>query len=437
MTVELALERLRAGETDAAHDELKKAEIAADPRCLAALGMVHLAAGDSAAALGTLRAAVASGDRQPATWLNLALAEDAEGDPMHARQLMHRLTEEHDGWDEPWLRLAESHRRRGELAEATAMYDRALTANPRRRESLVGQAALRMQAGRAIDAQMLLLQACGREPGSAENWDALGLSLMMTADPKAAETAFASAQALAPRDTAIAIRRAEAALEAGVGVMELARLEAACHDDPFDATSLTARGVVLGRLGQRQDAIGILEAAATLRPDCAETIQALAHAYMQANQVALAASTLREAAALLPHDPGIQNNLAAALIRLHRYREAQDVLEALVATHGESPGALCNLTNVRVALGLQAAGLCAARRAVELAPHPALLGGRWAMPWPTIQMSPPPACWQPSAGSARRSFASLGHPCRTRETLPAEFVLVCCRLLCGPIRSAG
>jgi predicted O-linked N-acetylglucosamine transferase (SPINDLY family) len=158
-------------------------------------------------------------------------------------------------------------------------------------------------------------------------------------------------------------------MEAGSGGSELARLEAVGLADPFDTASLAARGVLLGLLGRRDAAIEILEAAAALAPDCAATAQALGTAYMRANQLAPAAAALAQAAALAPADAGLRNNLAAVLIRLHRYREARESLETLLATHGESPGVLCNLTNALVSLGLQEAGLQAARRAIALAPH--------------------------------------------------------------------
>jgi protein O-GlcNAc transferase len=56
-------------------------------------------------------------------------------------------------------------------------------------------------------------------------------------------------------------------------------------------------------------------------------------------------------------------------VRIHRYAEARDVLEALIAEYGEQLNYLCNLTNALLSLGLQDDGLAVGRRTTVLWPE--------------------------------------------------------------------
>ena len=334
----------------------------------AALGMALLQQGRAGEALVALRGAVAFGDTRPATLLNLALAEDGAGDPTVARAAMRALGAQLPCWDEPPLRLGESLRRDGYLAEAEAEYTSALERNPQRAEALLSLAALLMQRGAAVRAQMLLLRCCARAPDYADAWDALGLSLIMTGDVPAAESAFAEAQRLLPEDIGIAVRRAEAAAQAGTAAEELARLELATLDQPANIALLTARGVLAGKLGRRDEAVELLEAAVALAPEEVVPTVALANALTTVSRPNLAVETLRRAVALAPDDAHLRNNLAAMLVRVHRYDEARGMLEALVDAHGPQLNVLCNLTNALVSLGLQEQGVARARQAVDVMP---------------------------------------------------------------------
>ncbi len=368
--VDEALGLLRNGHADAALARLNsRPPHTADVSWFAALGVVHLAAGNHADALPALRAAVALGDASPNGMMNLALAEDRVGDTTRARQLMQELRNLLPRWDEPPLRQAESFRRNGEIALAEQAYRDALDANAGRPEALIGLAALLVGRSEPVQAQMLLLRCCDAVPDSSESWDLLGISLMMTEDFPAAESAFAVAQQLAPADDAIALRRVEAAVAAGTATQELARLEAA---DPLDAVLLTARAALLDRLGRRAEAIDVLEVAVTLYPDMLSAARAKAQLLVRANRIAEALPALEHAVALAPDDLDLQNNQAAALVRLQRHQQGREILERLIETHGEHPGLLCNLTNALISLGLHTEGFGMAERAVELDPASSL-----------------------------------------------------------------
>ncbi len=362
-----ALATLRDGGIDTAWDRLEKLPATeTDDGRGAALGMVHLAAGRFAEARTALRAAVSRGDTAPTTLLNLAIAEDHAGDRARARVLMQDLHARLPDWDEPLLRYAESLRHADEHAAAESAYEKTLEINPRRSEALISLALLLLRRGDAARAQLLMLRCCAIAPDNAQAWDVLGMSLMLTNDPSVAETAFAEAQRRDPGNTEIALRRIDAAMAAGIGEHELDRLEAASLDDPLNEALLVARGALLLRLRRYDEAVETLEVATALAPQSAQAASALAMALIRCNRIPPAIPALERAIALSPDDLTLRNNHAAALARVHRHREAREELEQLIATHGELPGFLCNLTNALVSLGLQEAGCSTARRAITL-----------------------------------------------------------------------
>jgi protein O-GlcNAc transferase len=367
--IDAALDFLRHGAPDEALARLHALpQSTGDATLSAAFGMVHLAAEQYEDALVALRRAVSLGDTTPATLLNLALSEDHAGDPTRARQLIRAVADNCPQWDEPLLREAEILRRAGDILAAISTYDAALDRNPRRPESLIALAVLLLGRGEAERAQMLMLRCSSVTPHNVQVWDTLGIALMMTGDAAAAETAFGRAQHLAPTNPAIALRLVDATLAANTAPGELARLETACAATPRNAVLLLARGVLLDRLGRRDDAIDILDAAVTLSPDMPEIASAFAESLVRANRITQAIPALARALVLSPDDLGLRNNHAAALVRVQRHQQGREELEALIAEHGEQPGFVCNLTNALVSLGLQPEGIALARRALATAP---------------------------------------------------------------------
>ena len=339
---------------------------------LAEQGRGHLASDRPGQALTALRMAVALGDAAPATLLNLALAEDRAGDPLHARRLMRAVQDRLPDWDEPPLRLAESLREAGCHAGAEGAYRRVLAINPRRAEALIALAGLLLGRGEAIEARDLLLRCCGIAPGRAEAWHVLGLALLGTGDPALAHTAFIQAQQLEPAAPEHALRGIDAALAADGAGAELARLDLAAAADPLNPVWPLARGVLLERTGERAAAIDALEAAAALAPDSALAAGLLGGLLARSNRLAEADAALRRAAELDPANPQLRNDRAAVLMRMHRHAEARALLLDLVERGDAPAGVLCNLANATVCLGLHDAALALARRAIALEPEAVL-----------------------------------------------------------------
>src|SRR4051812_43663176 len=101
MIAETILERLRAGEPQGALALLDQtiSPDTLDAELLVARGMVLLATHRPAEALAALRVAVALGQADPATLLNLALAEHQAGNAERAFRLMTGLEQRLPDWD--------------------------------------------------------------------------------------------------------------------------------------------------------------------------------------------------------------------------------------------------------------------------------------------------------------------------------------------------
>ncbi len=300
----------------------------------------------------------------------LTLLRHGKADAAHAA--LRTLAEELSAWDEPRLQLALSLRRAGASQAAEREYAAVVELNPTRTEALLGLAALLMLRGEALGARSLLRRCCGLAPGLAEAWDALGVSLMMTEDAGAAESAFAEAQRLAPAMIDYALHRAEAAVESGSGPGELARLERATEQNPFDIASLCARGLLLDKFGRGGEAADLLEAASTLAPDRLEPALLLWRVLAALNRPGEAEQALQRVIALEPDKPQHRHHRAALLIRLQRHPEARALLEGVLDEHGREPNALANLACSVVTLGEQNHAARLAEEAIALAPDAVL-----------------------------------------------------------------
>jgi len=329
------------------------------------------------AALATARRIDRGDDDAPVALLRRAVMLCRDGDREAGCAALRGLAAAIPDWDEPPLRLAQVLRESGEVAAAEAAYEAVLAIRPGRPEALLGLAALQMLRGEAARARSLLVRCCGIVPGQAEVWDALGVSLLMTDDPASAEAAFAEAQRLAPLMVYYALHRAEAALAAGTGERELARAESASGQEPTNVALLCARGLLLDRLGQREAAADILEAATALDPDAAAPAVLLGRVLASLSRLRDAEAVLARAIELDPDNPQPRNDRAVMLIRMQRYAEARELLRDLIETHGRDPVVLCNLANATVALGEQAEAVCLAEEATALAPDAVL-------PWRTL-----------------------------------------------------
>ncbi|MBV9750633.1 MAG: tetratricopeptide repeat protein [Acetobacteraceae bacterium] len=319
-------------------------------------------------ARAALHAAVAAGDRRPATQLNLALAEDKAGDAEAAQRRIGVVERACPEWDEPPLRLAESLRRSDSWPAAEQAYRRVLDVNPARLEALVALGAGLVARGRLEEALPFLLRACDQPDPGFEPWHALGVARLALGDADLAEAALASASRAAPGRLDIALLRADAALAAGTAESELVRLEAAADASPLDPLPLRARAHLLEAMGRLEESADMLEAAAEIAPADAGCAAALGFSLTRLDRADEAEIALRRALALDPLCQQPRADLVAVLIRRLRFCEAEALVHGLVSERGEEALMLSNLATALVGQGRQEEAAAAARRATEVAP---------------------------------------------------------------------
>jgi predicted O-linked N-acetylglucosamine transferase (SPINDLY family) len=214
-------------------------------------------------------------------------------------------------------------------------------------------------------------------PDNAEAWDTLGLALRATGAPDMALSAFVKAQGLRPDNLSYLLHGAEVAIETTDAQAELSRLEQACDQDPVNPFLLAGRGVLLERMGRRDEAIDALEAATVLAPDEAAPLALLAGLLARSSRLKQAEAVLRRVCLLQPGNPQALNDHAATLMKLHRHAEARSILLSVIDQFGPNPGVLCNLASTTVCLGLQDEAVAAARQAIAANPTGSL-------PWRTL-----------------------------------------------------
>ena len=321
---------------------------------------------------GLARPLAAAFATAPADRLNRAIDLDRAGDGTRARDLMRGLTENLPDWDEPWLRLGDSLRAAGQPAAAADAYRAACALNPGREPALLALAALAIEAGRPGDAIAPLLRCCGLAPRHPDGWSILGRAYMDIGEPAHALAAHVRAQRLAPRSFSVMRNLIAAAMAAGCGPREAARLEALSDRDPFNPVPHIARGLILDRLGLLDAALDALEAAVALAPDAKEPIAILAGVLSHSTLARQAEAALRKARELDPVSPRLMNDHAAVLMRLHRHAEAAGLLRDILHRHGPHAPVICNLASATVCLGRQDDAVELARAAIVLDPQAVL-----------------------------------------------------------------
>ena len=316
--------------------------------------------------------AVALGDTRPPTLLNLALAEQQAGDAARATRLMEELAQRLPDWDEPPLRLAEALRAQASSRRPNRPIAGCWRSIRGAKRRCSGLGSLLILRGDGEAARELLLRCCGIAPGRADAWDALGLALLLTADKKLAEAAFARAQGLAPAVLEYGLHRVDAAAAAGTEDSLLAWLEWRSDARSAEPGARRPCAASCWNAGRRTEAIDALEAATALAPDALLPLNFLGD--LLAAPIACARRKPRCAAPSnsIPTISGCPTPAPPCCCACTATpRRAPSCWPRSIA-NGEQVNVLCNLANATVCLGLQEEGVALAHRAIALAPDAAL-----------------------------------------------------------------
>jgi protein O-mannosyl-transferase len=138
--------------------------------------------------------------------------------------------------------------------------------------------------------------------------------------------------------------------------------------EPNQAKLRATQGLALARLGQTEQAVIELRAAAQMDPTAPETFDNLGMVYLERGQLALAGQALEESLRLNPVNFRAMNNLGIALARSGRLDQAADLFTRATIIRSDFADAHYNLGNALHALGRDGEAETAFRRAIESDP---------------------------------------------------------------------
>jgi len=213
------------------------------------------------------------------------------------------------------------HHQKGHMAQAQALYEKVLKAEPWHFDALQLLGYLAYQTNRHQMAVELLSKAIAVNPNFAAPYSNLGLALhaLKRCD-----------EALDSYDKAIALKAdyAEAHLNRGNVLKDLKRVgealasyEAAIAFNPNFAAAHFGRGVVLTDLGRLEAALDSYNRAIALKPDYAEAYNNLGSALAGLKRFDRALAAFEKAIAINPRHADAHNNLGYALMLQGRTTE--------------------------------------------------------------------------------------------------------------------
>ena len=234
--------------------------------------------------------------------------------------------------------LGIARRSQGSLAESEELVIRALRARPGSLPALKSLARVQMCLGKHELALETGARITERDPGEAESWSDMGISLL----------------ALERHDQALAC------------------LDRALKLKPDHVNALNNRGVALMQLGRHAEALSSLDSALAIQPDFADAIGNRGLVLLGLQRTSDAVEHYRNGLKLHPDSTTLLTNLGISLMALNRHAEAMDCLRRALAIDPNLVDANWNLSLCQLASGDYRNGWRQYRwrwKRVEMAPH--------------------------------------------------------------------
>ncbi len=232
--------------------------------------------------------------------------------------------------------------RAGRLAEAEAVYRRALDADPGHFDARHHLGIIHYQRGEHIAAMRQIDAALKADPKVAAAHNNRGAALTALGRLEEAAESYARAVALAPGYL-------EGHLNRGNALKDLGRLDAAlaCYDKavalaPGHAVALIKRGNVLQGLRRFAEAVDSYGRALALQPDSSEACNNRGVALAELGRFAEAVASYDRALALAPADAEALSNRGRALAELGRPADALASYDGALALRPDDPDVLGN-----------------------------------------------------------------------------------------------
>ena len=228
------------------------------------------------------------------------------------------------------MQAAMAHHRAGRFAEAEAIYQQILQADPQHPDALHMLGLVAAQVGNFQVAITLFQRAIASKPSDPSFHSNLGLALQSSGALEQAAASYRNAIALKPAANYHA-SLAEVLTMLQQWEPAAASYRAALAGAPRDAQARYGLGYVLRQQGQAEDALRSYQQALAIKPDLAAAHNDLGVIYKQQNKLDAAIASYRKALALQPDNAEWNFNLGSALVGAGERASAVPYFRAAVA----------------------------------------------------------------------------------------------------------
>lgn len=301
------------------------------------LGRLYLLTEAYAKAIPVLRGVVVEQPGYPDAALLLATAQEGAGDTAAALDTLRNAVDSNPRFVRGLVMLAELSEKQGQWDEAAAAYARAQTLGTRGPDLTTRRAAALINAGKSAAARDLLAAQAGKPEAPPLVLYLFAAAQRQSGDLAGAEASARRLRAAAPDDPRGMYVLAQVLEARG----DLRGAETALRDllqkDPADATALNYLGYMLAERGERLDeAVDLVQRALVVEPDNPSFLDSLGWAYYQQGKFGLADTPLSRAAAQMPNNSVIQDHLGDLRFKQQRFADAAEAWERSLAGDGES-----------------------------------------------------------------------------------------------------
>jgi Flp pilus assembly protein TadD len=244
----------------------------------------------------------------------------------------------------------------GETDAGVAMIERAIALNPNAPDFHLNLAGIFATSRRLSDAAAAVRRAATLRPTDSKLWLRLARYLRQLGRPAEAADAYQRALELTPDSHDVAVNLAVALLDAGRAEDALHLLEQVVRHVPDSAEALANMGLALARLRRHEEALARYDQALALKPELAEVHTNRGASLLAVGRAQDAAEAHSRANELKPHWPAARSNLAIALAQLGRVDEALALHDEVLRQQPDDATSLFNRALIRLSRGDFAGG---------------------------------------------------------------------------------
>jgi putative PEP-CTERM system TPR-repeat lipoprotein len=306
-----------------------------EPQVIDALAATQLAAGETNAAIETLKRLVQIAPQNPTVWLQLANAYAMSKDFEGAIDASRKAVALSPDLAQSWVGLAKAYLAAGRPDDAIAEARKLQRERPKKSFGHMLEAELLGQQGRWQQAAAAAKEGLAREPNPLL---AVRYQIALANAGREQEaTAFGQRWLKEhPKDMIVRAYFAQQSQQRKDWRAAVAHYEAALESDPDNVVMLNNLAWVLGEAGDPK-AREVAERAYRQAPFNPSVIDTLGWVALQQGDAARAAQLLRMATRLAPNDPTIRMHYAKALIKTGDRAGAKRELDAITASDRGAP----------------------------------------------------------------------------------------------------